>query len=265
MNQLPIIYNPRNLVLLFFILAASLPETLLPQITLVQHRGKQEISSIQGTSFENNQAALPLLNTNSFAPLASSDNELFLPFTINSVSMGLGDCLTAEELELVNLVNQYRVDHGLANVPVSRSLTQVAQYHVLDLHWHDPDTGSDHGYTCNMHSWSDQGFWSPVCYTSDHAYASGMWDKPREITNNYYKGNGYENAYGSYGQATADDAFTGWINSPGHNDVILELGDWSGSNWPAMGVGIYQHHAVLWFGDQPDPQGIVDRVCDVYQ
>lgn len=26
-------------------------------------------------------------------------------------------------------------------------------------------------------------------------------------------------------------------------------------NFPAMGVGIYEHHAVLWFGDHADPQG----------
>jgi len=174
------------------------------------------------------------------------------------------ECLSEEEAELVRLINEYRNANGLADVPASRSLTLVAQWHVIDLHENNPDTGQDHGLACNMHSWSDQhpALWNPVCYTSDQQYASGMWNKPKEITNNIYTGNGYENAYGSGGQATAADAFNAWKNSSGHNDVILEQGIWSGSNWPAMGVGIYEHHAVLWFGDQSDPQGTVTQCQD---
>ena len=86
-----------------------------------------------------------------------------------------------------------------------------------------------------------------------------MWDKPREITNGAYTSNGYENAYMSGGQATASDAFTGWKNSPDHNAIILEQGPWSAYNWQAMGVGIYGHYAVLWFGDLSDPQGTVTQ------
>jgi hypothetical protein len=69
-------------------------------------------------------------------------------------------------------------------------------------------------------------------------------------------GNGFENAYSSIGQASARGAFNSWTNSPSHNAVILETGIWAEMNFPAMGVGIYEHHAVLWFGDQADPQGI---------
>jgi hypothetical protein len=49
---------------------------------------------------------------------------------------------------------------------------------------------------CNMHSWSDKGFnvWNSCCYTSDHAEAECMWDKPREITFGSFTGFGYENA-----------------------------------------------------------------------
>lgn len=86
-----------------------------------------------------------------------------------------------------------------------------------------------------------------------------MWDKPREITSNVYSGNGFENAYRSGGTATAAGAFNGWKNSPGHNAVILEQGVWSNYDWPAMGVGIYENYAVLWFGDQADPQGAVTQ------
>ena len=34
-----------------------------------------------------------------------------------------------------------------------------------------------------------------LCYTWDHANAAGMWNKPREITNYQYLGNGFEIAY----------------------------------------------------------------------
>ncbi len=160
------------------------------------------------------------------------------------------ECLSAEEAELVRLINEYRNANGLADVPASRSLTLVAQWHVIDLHENNPDTGQDHGWACNMHSWSDQhpDLWNPVCYTGDHQYASGMWNKPREITNNVYTSNGYENAYGSSSQATAAGAFNAWKNSPGHNEVILALfpcrgkaeGD-PGSPSPLDTLSIYQN------------------------
>jgi hypothetical protein len=82
-----------------------------------------------------------------------------------------------------------------------------------------------------------------------------MWDKPSEISNGTYTGNGFGNAYMASSGATATSALSGWIASPGHNAVILEQGIWAGKNWPAMGVGIYQQYAVLWFGDTADAQG----------
>ncbi|MCP4358782.1 MAG: hypothetical protein GY796_12250 [Chloroflexi bacterium] len=185
------------------------------------------------------------------------------PSTTPDPSYQPGDCVTDEEAQLVTLINDYRNQNGLPNVPVSKSLVTVAQWHVINLDENNPDSGTDpnSGLSCNMHSWSDQhpSLWTPVCYTSDHAYAQGMWFKPREISGNVYTGYGYENAYGSSGQATAVGAFNGWRNSPPHNDVILEQGIWNGYNWPAMGVSIYEHHAVLWFGDISDPQGSLNN------
>ncbi len=188
---------------------------------------------------------------------------MFLWLPVTSPAAEPAGCLSAEEVKLVLLINRYRNDNGLPSVPVTASLTQVAQWHVIDLHENAPNTGSDHGYACNMHSWSDAGpsLWSAVCYTEDHQYADGMWDKPREITESVYIGNGFENAYRSSAGATAEGAFTGWKNSSGHNAVILELGDWSGQEFPAMGVGIYENYAVLWFGDAVDPRGAI-TACD---
>ncbi len=174
-----------------------------------------------------------------------------------------GECVSPEEAKLIQLINDYRQTHGLSPVPISKSMMTVAQWHVRDLENHQPDHGTDsRGMDCNMHSWSSNGPWTPVCYTSDHKYASGMWDKPREITGGKYSGNGYENSHGgsSGWVATAESALRGWKNSSAHNAVMIEEGIWEDANWQAMGVGIYGSYAVLWFGKETDPQGTLS-VC----
>lgn len=168
-----------------------------------------------------------------------------------------GECLTSEEVALLEMVNDYRQQNALAAVPISESLSTVAQWHVWDLVNNAPhlEPGG-----CNRHSWSDQGppgLWSAVCYTPDHAQASGMWIKPKEITAGVYTGNGYENAYESGGgDATAAGALAVWKASLPHNEVILNDQQWATFDpWPAMGAGILGPFAVLWFGDASDPQG----------
>jgi hypothetical protein len=164
-----------------------------------------------------------------------------------------GDCLSEDEATLAQLMNDYRTSQGLMPVPVTASLTAVAQYHAWDL-----DVNHPHGGECNLHSWSDGSLWTPVCYTADHANASGMWDKPREITANAYTGNGFEIAYWTSGTASPAGALSGWQNSSGHNDVILNAGIWQSFDpWPAMGVGMRAGYAVIWFGGMADPQGTI--------
>ena len=153
--------------------------------------------------------------------------------------------LTAEEEKLYSLIMEYRKGKGLPSIPLSSSLTKVAQAHVKDLHQNRPNQNA-----CNMHSWSSNGDWSSCCYTADHAKAQCMWDKPREMTN--YKGNGYEIAYGAYGMnATASGALAGWISSSGHHAVMINQGIWK-SPWNAIGIGIYEGFAVVWFGKEVD-------------
>jgi hypothetical protein len=171
-----------------------------------------------------------------------------------------GACLSDEEAELARLINEYRAANGLAAVPVSRSLTTVAQLHARDLQEFRPNSGADaRGQACNLHSWSANGPWTPVCYTADHSNAKAMWSKPREITAGVYGGSGYENAFASYGApVTAAAALGSWQSSAAHNATILQEGTWASYRWPAMGVGISENFAVLWFGDTADPQGTID-------
>jgi hypothetical protein len=145
--------------------------------------------------------------------------------------------------ELVDLVNAYRQSEGLPVVPYSPSLSCVAVTHVHDLAEHPPQG------ECNLHSWSDAGDWSACCYTPDHAEAMCMWMKPQELTD--YPGYGYENA--AAGAGTPEAALSMWQGSPPHNDVILNQGIWESHPWGAVGAGLYQGYAVLWFGEQSDP------------
>lgn len=161
--------------------------------------------------------------------------------------------LSADEAALASLINQYRMQNGLGAIAISQSLTKVAQAHVKDLVENRPDQGVDErGQSCQIHSWSDKGNWTPVCYTGDGYRAEGMWSKPREITNNAYTGNGYEIAASSSEQLQPDKALSIWQNSLLHNAVILEGDIWANKNWPAFGVGMYGGYAAAWFGDNPE-------------
>lgn len=161
---------------------------------------------------------------------------------------------------LADLVNDYRERNGLPRVPISPLLTRVAEAHMRDmarqgdggldvLDMRDPASGKK----CSAHSWSDDGNWTPVCFTLDGRYAQAMWDKPREITRGVYKADGIEiAAWDSYG-ITPDFALKLWQGSPAHDHVIRETDVWRGSDWKAMGVAIGGHYAYIWFGKDPDP------------
>jgi uncharacterized protein YkwD len=157
-----------------------------------------------------------------------------------------------EEMKLYELMMKYREEKGLPRIPISKSLTYVAQIHVIDL----SENFSGFDASCNAHSWSGKGNWTACCYTADHANAQGMWDKPRELTS--YKGNGYEIAFYITGsgnvQAKAESALNTWKGSSGHNSVIINEGSWKSMNWKAIGIGIYKGYAVTWFGAEQDKE-----------
>lgn len=157
----------------------------------------------------------------------------------------------AVEGELAAGLNAYRAERGLPPLARSSLLDQVARAHAADLDEHHPDTGIDRrGLACNLHSWSDQGPWAPVCYTADHAYAPLMWSKPAEITRGAYPGNGYEIAYWSSNPVVAGEALKRWENSPGHRALMAQTGAWK-QPWGAFGVGVQGGYAVIWFGREP--------------
>ncbi len=161
---------------------------------------------------------------------------LFLPFFAQQLS--------SDEQRLYELIMEYRLEKNLPEIPLSPSLTIVAQAHVRDLAENEPNKGR-----CNLHSWSNKGNWKGCCYTSDHARASCMWDKPSELTD--YPGKGYEISYMGYGRDMAADALEGWQSSHGHHRVIINQPPWT-TPWNAIGIGIYKNFAVVWFGREED-------------
>jgi hypothetical protein len=161
--------------------------------------------------------------------------------------------LTAEERELAELINDYREEQGLSPMKISKSLTETARAHVQDSNQNRPEQG---GQNCNLHSWSDQGNWTPVCYTSDHTYASLMWNKPAEITDGIYSGNGYEISARSSAGAVPAEILNRWKNSSGHNNVIVGNGAWD--SLIVMGVAIDGEYSHVWFGMDEDPAGYFD-------
>lgn len=157
-------------------------------------------------------------------------------------------CLSAEEYKIYELLNAYRKQYKLPKIPLSASMTIVAQAHARDLQENQPVKGN-----CNLHSWSDQGKWTACCYTNDHAKAECMWNKPRELSE--YKGDGYEISYWQSDGATASSSIAGWKKSVPHNNMMINRDIWKKLSWNACGVGLYGNYAVVWFGKEKDTAG----------
>lgn len=163
--------------------------------------------------------------------------------------------ITDEEYKLYKMINAYRQSKGLTHIPLSKSLTYVAQQHCNDLVNNKPDLKGN----CNPHSWSRTKKWVACCYTSDHKNAACAWSKPKELTN--YQGRGYEIACGSSDPIYSDYVMTpkyalaSWKKSPGHNALIVNSDIWKNHKWRAIGIGIYKGFAMVWFGKDKDPDG----------
>lgn len=216
--------------------------------TLMTACTSQELEMLGRVLLEESLEPTPTTVEASPAPGASATPAAASPSPVPSRATVAG--YSEDERELHQLLMAYRAEKGLAAIPLSPSLTTVARAHVADLIKHPPD-----GKTCNLHTWSSDGDWSSGCYTRDHAQASIMWDKPRELTT--YPGNGYEIAVGYYGDVsgtiTPEGAMTSWKGSAGHNAVMINAAPCSDTTWRAVGVGIDGGYATVWFGKEADP------------
>jgi uncharacterized protein YkwD len=150
----------------------------------------------------------------------------------------VGDGLESEESKLYQLVNQYRIQNGLPQIPLSKSLTLVANRYARDL-------AENIGFL--THGWSDC-LYDPNNSNTWHC----MWTAPQRLGTEY-PGRGYENGHGSLqGNVTAVSALESWKKSTLHNAIILNQGMWRNNHWKALGIGIHKGFGMLWFGEEAD-------------
>jgi hypothetical protein len=155
-------------------------------------------------------------------------------------------CLNDEELQLFNLLNDLRKSRGLPALQLSKSLSYTAYQHVRDLYINRPDTSG-----CNMHSWSDKGNWTPVCFPREQGKKKNVCDKPKELT--MYPGQAHEILYWVNGTALPEEIFDQWRNTNQSSSLILNTGKWLKTNWKNMGISIYKGYSSMWLGEAIDP------------
>lgn len=178
---------------------------------------------------------------------------LFSPFLFSQGNVGKKKdipadyCINQEEFQLFNLVNNLRKSRGLPSLQLSKSLSYTAYQHVRDLYINKPDTAS-----CNMHSWSDKGDWTPICFPKEQGKKKSVNDKPKELTN--YPGQAHELLYWVNGTALPDEVFDQWRTTNQSSALILNTGKWLKTNWKSMGISVYKGYASLWLGEAQDTE-----------
>lgn len=157
-------------------------------------------------------------------------------------------CIHSNEMELYLRINEYRKQYNLPPIPLSKSLSHVAALHAKDLFYNHPDQG-----TCNFHSWSNKGTWTPFCYPKDESKKVSVWDKPRELTR--YPSKAYEIVYWENNPLVTDTILMVWKTEDYFNSFLLNTGKWLGKSWNAIGIAVYENYACAWFGEVADPEG----------
>lgn len=212
---------------------------------------KLSVSISEDWSKDDNDIVISNLDNNT--GIGNDDNvsldmdKLFIRYHVDD------DFLSADESELVKLVNDYRKNSGLEPFPVSKSLTKVARCHVLDSNTNHPENQfTSDNKKGNLHSWSfNSGLWEGVVYTPDHEYSHLMWSKPSELTD--YTDQGYEISCWHTAGMTPKLALTLWKGSSSHKALLLSDGIWD--TLTCMGVAVQGEYAHIWFGIEADPAG----------
>lgn len=137
-----------------------------------------------------------------------------------------GACADAEEMQFLELINQYRADNGLGALALSQSLSNASEYHSQDM--------------------ATKGYF-------EHTMPDGTTVE-QNIRNHGYRGTTFgENIVA--GTETAEEAFDAWKKSPAHNENMLR------SSFKAIGIGRYEVDGSPygWYWTT-DFGGTVDRV-----
>ncbi len=155
-------------------------------------------------------------------------------------------CISDTEHQLYNVVNTIRKENNLKPIPLSHSLTFVADVHAKDLY-----LNYNRKSKCSMHSWSDKGRWS-ACECNDNLFKC-MNSKPKELTP--YKSYGYELICYQNKPIDHKQIYKTWKNQSAILNIILQRATYSTKKWEAMGIGIFRGYISIWFGEKEDKSG----------
>ncbi len=158
-----------------------------------------------------------------------------------------GDETVKSESELFRLINEYRKQHNLPEVPESKTLNLTANRHLLDINLNLKKL---------THSWSDCEF----DYNDSQTWRC-IFDAPKKF-DPAFTGTGYENVYyNSSGKFTPDEVLEGWKKSPLHNAAILNRDSFKEMTWIAGGTAIDGQYAALWFisAGSANPHSVKNR------
>lgn len=78
-----------------------------------------------------------------------------------------------------------------------------------------------------------------------------MQSKPKELSP--YAGQGVEIAVQDV--KSVEETLSAWASRQRDGSILENEGTWSGVEWQALGVGVFQGYAVAWFGSEPDSIG----------
>lgn len=182
---------------------------------------------------------------------------LFLALSGKSIaqkSIPKGFCITPEEKQLFNQINQMIDEYGKTELELSKSLSYVAKVHIDDLLKNHPDTS-----ICNLSSWSDKGEWTACCHNPYIPQQDCMWDKPKELTPYPYRG--YELVSYFEDDFNLDSVLLLWSDTKQVLDMILTEGNFKKKKWICMGIGLNEKYVSVWFGQRADKQGKTD-ICN---
>lgn len=162
-------------------------------------------------------------------------------------------CISADEYQLYLLINDYRKAFAQTPIILSKSLSYVAKTHARDLAGNfNPDS------SCNMHSWSDKGKWTPICYPSEQSKKNNVRLKAKEIIG--YPSEAFEITYWSNVENPAQQILSFWCKKMPSKNLLLNLEEWDDVIWNAIGIGIEEGYAVVWLGKMVDNE-IETEVC----
>ncbi|MGF1472819.1 MAG: CAP domain-containing protein, partial [Rubrobacteraceae bacterium] len=141
---------------------------------------------------------------------------------------------TPAEIDTLNLINDYREENGLAALQLSDNISKASAHYAHDMAKYD-------------------------AYRVPEAHVSGPTDYYFEgavLTDRMNAEGYYGSAYGeniAAGQAGAQEVFTAWRESPGHNEMMLN------PDMAVIGIGLvenpetsYEEFWVTNFGSEPD-------------